>query len=72
MTRAAAHQLLDELSDDDLDQVTLFIAYRHDRLVVQSLLAPEVERESDETPLSEEEIRAARPGEEVFAELGLI
>ena len=43
-----------------------------DSLVAQSLLAPEVDRLPDETSLSEEEIRDARPGEEVFAEFGLI
>lgn len=73
MTRATVHQMLDELPDTELDDVaTLLDAYRHDRVLVQSLLAPEVSPEPDETPVSEDEIRDAEPGDQVLTELGLL
>ncbi|HEV3156602.1 MAG TPA: hypothetical protein VGZ00_04585 [Candidatus Baltobacteraceae bacterium] len=55
---------------------TLYAAYRsHDRLLVQGLLAPEVEPESDEiaalAEVTEEDAREAHLLGKVFTELGL-
>lgn len=73
MTRAAAYQMLDELSEADLDRVAAFVrAFKDgDRLGMLHASAPEVDPEPDEEPASEDEMRNAKPFEEVCARLGI-
>jgi hypothetical protein len=78
MTRATLHQLVDQLPETQVDEfATLYEAYRtHDRLLVQCLLAPEVEPAVDEiaalAEVTEEDIRDAQSLDDVCAELGLL
>jgi hypothetical protein len=73
MTKAALHQIVEELPETQVDEIAVLIkAYRaHDPLLVQCLLAEEVEPEADETPATEEDLREGQTLDEVCAELGL-
>ena len=75
MTRAALHQLVDELPESELDQLAaLYEATRtHDRALLQSLLADEEPPEpGDVEALAEVDRADTRSGEEIERRYGLL
>jgi hypothetical protein len=77
MTRAAFHQLIDEIPEEHLDRLAELVraVNAQDRLGIQLALAPIVPPEPDEIALlaeiTDDDRRNAAPAEEVCARLGL-
>jgi hypothetical protein len=78
MTHATLHALVDQVPASQVSEyATLFEAYRtHDRLLVQCLLAPEVEPELDEIAILDEvenkDVHEASSADDVRKRLGLL